>query len=250
MLKRTEDRTLGVLHRVADEIRRRLDAVTDWGLSGLRPGQYLADVDVDDVAVSMLLDAGFSVLSEESGWSGDGDRVVVIDPLDGSTNASRGIPWFATSLCVVDDQGPAVGLVVNQASGRRLEAVRGEGAWLGSQRLAASGRTVLDDAVVGVAGPPGGEWGWWQFRALGAAALDLGLVAAGSLDGWVDLSADAHGPWDFLAGVLLCTESGAVVVDAVGRDLVVLSQEERRSPVAAATPALLEALLDKRRAGA
>ena len=44
------------------------------------------------------------VLSEESGRTGvdDSDVVVVVDPLDGSTNAARGIPWFATSLCAVD----------------------------------------------------------------------------------------------------------------------------------------------------
>ncbi len=43
--------------------------------------------------------------------------MVVIDPLDGSTNASRGVPWFATALCLVDDDGPAVALVANQAIG-------------------------------------------------------------------------------------------------------------------------------------
>jgi fructose-1,6-bisphosphatase/inositol monophosphatase family enzyme len=90
-------------------------------------------------------------------------------------------------------------------------------------------------------------WRWWQFRAFGAAALDLALVAAGSLDGWVDMGVDAHGSWDYLAGVLLCTEAGACVVDAEGRDLVTLDPTERRTPVAAATPALLDELLSYRR---
>src|SRR6266508_5136709 len=125
---------LSLLHRVASEVGGRLGTVTDWGESGVRPGQYLADVHVDEVAVNILLDAGFAVLSEESGRSGRGDRIVVLDPLDGSTNASRGIPWYATSMCVVDDDGPAVALVVNQASGERFGAVRGEGAWIGEQR--------------------------------------------------------------------------------------------------------------------
>src|SRR5688572_18610313 len=68
--------TLAVLSRVADEVAVRLRGVTDWGQSGVRVGQYLADVDVDDVAVNILLDAGFAVLSEESGRTGDDDRVV------------------------------------------------------------------------------------------------------------------------------------------------------------------------------
>lgn len=239
-----------LLHRVADEVGRVLRATGDWGMSGTRPGQYVVDVDVDEVAVGMLVDAGLAVLSEESGRSGDGDRLVVVDPLDGSTNASRGIPWFATSLCVVDDDGPALALVANQASGARLEARRGEGSWVAERRLAAATTTTLDGAVVGVSGLPGGrpEWGWWQFRALGAAALDLGLVAAGSLDGWVDMSTDAHGAWDYLGGALLCREAGAAVEDAFGRDLLAVEHADRRTPVAAATPQLLDVLLARRRA--
>jgi fructose-1,6-bisphosphatase/inositol monophosphatase family enzyme len=240
---------LAVLRRAADAVRKRLAHVGDWGFSGRRAGQYAVDVEVDAVAVAVLHDAGFAVVSEESGRSGGGDRVVVVDPLDGSTNASRGIPWFATSLCVVDDDGPAVALVVNQATGRRWEAVRAGGAWADGRRLAPSDRSSLEGAVVGISGLPanGAAWGWWQFRALGAAALDLALVAAGSLDGWVDMSDDAHGCWDYLAGVLLCTEAGACVVDAGGRDLVTLDPAERRTPVAAATPALLDELLRYRR---
>ena len=134
-----DDPALDVLHDVADEVARRFAAATDWGFSGAREGQYAIDVDVDAVAVSMLLDAGFAVLSEESGRSGDGDRLVVVDPLDGSTNASRGIPWFATSLCVVDDAGPSVALVVNQATGERLEAVRGRARGSVSTDLSTSG---------------------------------------------------------------------------------------------------------------
>jgi myo-inositol-1(or 4)-monophosphatase len=239
-----EDPALDVLHRVADEVARRLGSVTDWGFSGDRDGQYAADVELDEVAVGLLVDAGFAVLSEESGHSGDGDRLVVVDPLDGSTNASRGIPWFATSLCVVDDRGPAVAVVANQATGERFEAVRGSGAWVGERRLVASGRTAVEGAVVGISGPPSGRsWGWWQFRALGAAALDLGCVAAGRLDGWIDLSENAHGAWDYLGGVLLCSEAGACVVDALGRNLVALGHTDRRTPVAAATAELLDVLL-------
>jgi fructose-1,6-bisphosphatase/inositol monophosphatase family enzyme len=240
---------LAVLRRVADAVGQRLGQVADWGFSGRRAGQYAVDVEVDAVAIAVLHDAGFAVVSEESGRSGNGARIVVVDPLDGSTNAGRGIPWFATSLCIVDDDGPAVALVANQATGQRLEAVRGGGAWIDGRRLHGSSRPSLDGAVIGISGlpPNGAAWGWWQFRALGAAALDLGLVAAGGLDGWVDMSDDAHGCWDYLAGVLLCTEAGACVVDAAGRDLVTLDPAERRTPVAAATPSLLEELLGYRR---
>jgi len=241
---------LSLFHDVADAVHARLRATTDWGESGRRAGQYAVDLDADDAVLALLHGAGYAVLSEESGRSGPaGAAVVVVDPLDGSTNASRGVPWYATALCLVDADGPAVALVANQASGERFSAVRGEGAWRSGERLVASGRVDPAGAIVGISGLPGGRYGWAQFRALGASALDLCLVGAGSFDAFVDMSPDAHGVWDYLGGALICQEAGAVVVDALGRELAVLDHDARRTPVAAATPELLEALLSVRRAG-
>ncbi|MDD9371521.1 MAG: hypothetical protein PV358_15490, partial [Acidimicrobiales bacterium] len=56
----------------------------------------------------------------------------------------------------------------------------------------------------------------------------------------------AHGVWDYLGGALVCAEAGAVVTDAYGRDLTVVDHAARRTPVAAATPALLDALVAAR----
>ena len=105
-------------------------------------------------------------------------------------------------------------------------------------------------ALVGVSGRPVDGLPYAQFRALGAAALDLCLVASGTLDGFVDCVPDAHGVWDYLASTLICREAGALVVDAFGRDLAVLDHAARRTPVAAATPAVLDALVAARRAAA
>jgi fructose-1,6-bisphosphatase/inositol monophosphatase family enzyme len=105
----------------------------------------------------------------------------------------------------------------------------------------------LAEAVVGISAAPPPAPGWWQFRALGASALDLCLVAAGVLDGFVDCGVDQHGPWDYLGGMLLCQEAGAVVSDAHDRDLVVLEHDARRTPVAGASAPLHGALRDVRR---
>ena len=126
---------MGFLHDVADAAADTLDEIADWSLSGERDGQYSADVVVDDVIVDMLQAAGFQVLSEEScigdvEWPIDDDRLlVVVDPLDGSTNASKGLPWFATSLCVVDIDGLRAALVAEQSGTEtRYAATRGHGA--------------------------------------------------------------------------------------------------------------------------
>ena len=108
---------------------------------------------------------------------------------------------------------------------------------------------MLGDSVIGLSGLPDRHLGWAQFRALGAAALDLCAVADGTLDGYVDCSVDAHGSWDYLGGLLVCREAGASVADAHGRELVSLDHGARRTPVAGATPDLLAALVAARGGG-
>jgi len=239
---------LALLDEVAVAIVATLGALEDWGLAGTRPGQYRSDLAADEVAVRLLVDAGVGVLSEETGrHERDREVTVVVDPLDGSTNASRGIPWFATSLCAVDARGPLAALVVNLASGTRFEAVRGEGASCDGKPVVPSGRTELRRSLVALSGMPPGWLGWSQYRALGAAALDLCCVASGAVDGYIDCSRSAHGPWDYLGGLLVCTEAGACVADANGLDLVALEHGDRRTPVAGATPELLAEVLAARR---
>ena len=238
---------LALFASVADDVGVALRDVSDWGPSGLRDGQYSADLVADRVVLNALADAGLSVLSEESGLSLRGDgALVVVDPLDGSTNASQGVAWFATSLCLFDDVGAAVALVRNQASGETFTALRGGGAWRDSVPLTASVCTEIGEAFVGISGLPPRPLGWRQFRAFGAVALDLCMVAAGVLDGFVDCSIDAHGVWDYAAGVLICQEAGASVVDALGRELLVRDPAMKRTPVAAATAQLLEQLVAAR----
>jgi fructose-1,6-bisphosphatase/inositol monophosphatase family enzyme len=232
-------------------VRAALDGVGDWGLAGTRRGQHHSDLAADQAALAILDRAGLGVLSEESGGhSMDRDVVVALDPLDGSTNALHGVPWFATSLCAVDGDGPRVAVVVNQASGRRFSAIRGAGATLDGAAIHASGVRELGEAMVGINGFPPAPLGWRQFRALGAAALDLCAVASGVLDGYVDCTVGQLGPWDYLGGLLVCTEAGAAVADGTGADLVTLEWSARRMPVAAATAALLEQLVRARAAGA
>ncbi len=66
------------------------------------------------------------------------------------------------------------------------------------------------ESLVALSGFPGQWLGWYQYRALGAAALDLCAVASGVVDAYIDCSWDAHGPWDYLGGMLVCTEAGGV----------------------------------------
>ena len=235
---------LRVLHEVADATYAVLSTNTDWGLSGQRPTQYSIDLRADAAALEVLHGAGCAVLSEESGHTGDwrDDAIIVVmDPLDGSTNASRRVPWYATALAAIDASGQRASLVANQFTNTdRWTATTGGGAFHNGNQIRPSSCAQLSQAVVGVSGLPKKHPGWAQFRALGAAALDICLVAQGTLDGWVDLS--SHGVWDYLASVHICREAGAVVGEALDRELIVTEHAERRSPVVAATSELFASL--------
>lgn len=244
----TNDEILAVLHRVADAVAVVLSANIDWSLSGKRPTQYSVDLDCDNAALAILHSEGIAVLSEESERTGEwgaNDILVVMDPLDGSTNASRGIPWYATALCAVDHRGMRASLVVNQASGRdRYWATLGGGAFHNGTRIAHSGCTELREAVIGISGLPKNKPNWGQFRANGAAALDICLVAEGATDGWIDFN--SHGVWDYLASLLVCNEAGVATAEHNDCELLVTEHRERRTPVIAATTELLVALREIR----
>lgn len=244
-------KAVDVLLDAADSVAAVLRATTDWGASGARDGQYAVDLSADAACLDVLYRAGYRVLSEESGVTGppgsDDAPIVVVDPLDGSTNASRGLPWFGSALCLVDGDGPAVAAVVNHATGDRFTAVRGHGAERDGVAIHPSGATELGSSILGVSGLPGRHYGWAQFRALGASAPDICAVASGVLDAWCDMLDHGHGVWDFLASVMILREAGGVAVDVFDRELVVLDHAARRAPVVAATPELLEQLLRERR---
>jgi fructose-1,6-bisphosphatase/inositol monophosphatase family enzyme len=231
---------LDVLHRAATAVARSLEGLDDWGLAGTRDSQYRSDLAADAAAIEVLDGAGLGVMSEESGpFRTDREVVVVLDPVDGSTNAARGIPWYATSLCATDAQGLRASVVVNQASGVRFEALRNGGARKDGVPISSSGCRTLGEAIVGFSGYPPRYLGWSQYRSLGAAALDLCAVAEGVLDGYAAVGGSQLGSWDYLGAMLVCTEAGAVVEESAGRPLITLEHDERRTPVAAATPDLL-----------
>jgi myo-inositol-1(or 4)-monophosphatase len=199
-----------------------------------------ADVAAQQVIAAQLA-AGYpddGLLGEEgltrdsrTGWQW------VIDPLDGTVNYLYGRDDWAVSIAAQDAAGTAaarataataldtaataVAVVYAPASGRMYTAVRGEGAWLGSQRLRVRDGGTLATAVVGTGFSYTSAGRRQQAATLarllpriadirrgGSAALDLVAVASGTLDAFYenDLS-----PWDWAAGALLAAEAGALV---------------------------------------
>lgn len=208
---------LSTLFSVADAIEARVSASASWKGTDGHVGQFQADIDADEVARSILINNGYTIFSEESGFSEpskpeDKQTVVVIDPVDGSTNASRGIPFFAVSLCALVQGRPVVSVVRNLANGDTYHAEIGNGSFKNGKKISVSGQTMISRSIVATNGYSKSHLGWEQYRAFGSAALELCMVAEGSLDAFIDLSESALGSWDVLGGALICLLAGSHII--------------------------------------
>jgi myo-inositol-1(or 4)-monophosphatase len=168
-------------------------------------------------------------LCEESGQSGDGNIVWVIDPLDGTSNYLHGLPHFAVSIAQQVNGRTEHGVVFDPMREELFTASRGSGAFLNNKRIRVSGRTKLDEAIVATAFPFRRRellqaYGRIfqavfekveDFRRAGTACLDLTWVAAGRLDGFFEIGLQ---PWDVAAGALIVREAGGVVMNFSGHD--------------------------------
>jgi myo-inositol-1(or 4)-monophosphatase len=191
---------------------------------------------------------GVRIVSEEVGISGDGPWTVVIDPIDGSMNAKRGIPFFSISVAVADGgtyDDVVFGYVYDFGTGEEWTAMRGGGAFLNGEPLTQSPKDeleilsfeatttqyVADDAarMVGVA---------HRLRVMGSLAITLCHLAAGRIDGVVSLKAARS--VDIAAAQLLVRERGFAIdlPDAPPLGSSPLDLEGRSRVVAAGTTAL------------
>ncbi|HEV8594452.1 MAG TPA: inositol monophosphatase family protein [Thermoplasmata archaeon] len=196
----------------------------------------------------------WNVLSEEAGFvARGGDRTLVLDPVDGTYNAVRGIPLYATSLAVGTETLSSVthALVRDLPHGDTFYAEKGGGAFLNGKPLRTRSfqeRDSLFSVYLGrMAEPEAYEVAKAarRVRTLGAASLDLCGVASGGFDlYYMKSKANARlRIMDIAAGVLLVREAGGVVVDPEGTELELpLTLEARTNLVAAGDRKALEAL--------
>lgn len=161
------------------------------------------------------------ILSEESGESPDNGAGYrwIIDPLDGTTNFSSGLPSFAVSIGVEYNGEMVVGVVYAPYLDELFCATKGGGAFLNGRAISPNQNNQLSKAVVATGFPVDKDRTADNnldnvgrvlpkvrgMRRLGAAAIDLCYVAAGFLDGYWELNLHA---WDVAAGELIVSEAG------------------------------------------
>jgi myo-inositol-1(or 4)-monophosphatase len=243
-------RMLALLNAAADAVR---DAVEALPIAIRRrraaghPDQFELDIAADRAVRGVLADGGVGILSEESGRSGPRhELVVVVDPVDGSTNCSRGTGFYGPSLCAVDSGGPLAAVVMNLSTNRRYTAVRGMGAAVNGTWIESSNSD--DIALIATGDPcpylerfPSAEVRPIYTRLSGASAHDLCLVADGTYDGYVDC-VNTQSLWDYLGASLVLTEACGVLRERRGADLTDLSDPGPRQIIAARSGRQLAAL--------
>lgn len=221
----------------------------------------LADQKAEEALISALSKVkGLRVLSEEVGEVGErGARLLaVLDPVDGSSNFERGIPFYCTSVAIVMGErldGLEAGLVRNLVTGDVYYAEPGRGAFKNGRRIRTSSTSRLQDAVLGV------DMSRTDGKVIeslvplmtaikrqvhyGANALELCFLAEGMTDGLVDIRGRMR-VVDFAASYLIAKEAGAVITSESGSKLDPdLNLKSRFGFVASANHALHELVLQQ-----
>ena len=188
-----------------------------------------AEALVVDALLKQFPDDG--ILGEEGGARhGRSGRRWVIDPLDGTTNYTHGLPVYSVGIGLERDGIVELGVVYDPTRDEMFVGERGAGAWLNDTRLSVSATPTLDVSLLTTGFPYDArtnpdnnlkEYGTFAVRAravrrMGSALIDLAYVAAGRFDGFWELTL---GPWDVAAGGILVEEAGGRVSDLRGGPL-------------------------------
>jgi myo-inositol-1(or 4)-monophosphatase len=183
-------------------------------------------------------------------------RVWVIDPIDGTNNFIAGLGAFAVCIALMERGMPVLGVVFDVTRDLVYSAAKGEGTWVGTQRLRALQTPMSDASMIMLTSNlldsnkrlPQWAVRWigqtnWKIRVLGSAALEAAQVAAGVAHGAITMNGKL---WDVAAPAALVLESGGVVTDLQGKPIFPFNAqgyEGAKVPFIAAAPAAHATLL-------
>jgi len=213
-----------------------------------------ADLRAEETVKAMLAAArpAYGFLGEEGGLAAgeDAEHTWVVDPLDGTMNFVRGVPFFAVNIALAKAGEVVAGVTYIPMMDEMFWAETGRGAFLNGDPIRVARTHRLEDAVLAIGIPFAGKPRQQQFlheiaqltprvasvRRLGAGAVDTAYVACGRFDAYWEQSVS---PWDMAAGAVLVREAGGVVTDTLGRDLDIMG-----GSCLNATPGIHAALLE------
>ncbi len=203
-----------------------------------------ADIACQELIVNEIKSAypDHVVLAEESGLSAltnktlNSEYIWIIDPIDGTANYSRGLPFYAISIALLKTKSHShsknfeyiegeviVGVIFAPAMNQLFYAEKGQGAFLNNKKISVSPTKTLAKSFLATGFPNNSEENLPYFakmmnhcqgiRRFGSASIDLAYTAAGLFDGYWEFGLKA---WDIAAGALIVKEAGGKVTDTNG----------------------------------
>lgn len=188
----------------------------------------------------LLPEAGF-IAEEGTGTPSESGLNWVVDPLDGTTNFMHNIPFYCTSVALVQNEEPILGVIYDPEHNEMYVAIKGGKAFCNEKAISVSPEVPLESLFI-VTGFPYDSKQTLEanlktigeltvrsrgIRRMGSAALDMCYVAAGRFDGFYEVGLN---PWDVAAGTCIVRSAGGLVDDfrntgkpVFGREIIAAS---------------------------
>lgn len=229
----------------------QMSKTVDIGADGT-PTKYI-DKFAEDIAIELLEQTGIKVdlLSEEIGTiERDGKYTFVLDPIDGTRNAYRGIPFYSVSLAIGTSKISNVeyGVVKNIPTGDTFFAEKKKGAFMNNKRISVAdvpSKDIVSSLVLGKINDTKALSLAQKnnVRSLGSASLEMCMVATGAIDFYF-IGKEYMRVVDIAASTLIVREAGGYVKNMLGQDLDMnFNLEERTSVIASCSEELIQRIL-------
>ncbi len=233
-----ENITIADLRKIGKRLRQEIPPLI-WKLHGSSPiGKgasgdltYPLDKKAEEIVFEELekLNKSLAIVSEEYGFKNikDEGQKILIDPIDGSKNALTGIPFFSTSIAVVEGntiKHTSIGYVINLVNGDEFWAIKGKGSFFNGKPIKTQ-RTEELAVITYEAQTPRIDITkiipllslFRRTRCLGSTALDMALLAQGAVSMFITPSPSRS--FDFVGGYLLIKEAGGIITDLNGKKI-------------------------------
>jgi myo-inositol-1(or 4)-monophosphatase len=230
--KRILNVTIEISNKAANLIRGMSKNANNIIISNKDVNDFVTNVDKasEELYISELKKyfPDFDILAEETGGkSKSSNPKWIIDPIDGTTNFTKGIPIYGISIGLEVDSEIVLGVVNHISMNEVFTAVKGGGSHLNGGAIRVSLTDDIDRILIGTGFPfrRGSDFSSYirVFEALakttagirrpGSASIDLCWTACGRYDAFFEFGLN---PWDVSAGSLIVKEAGGIITESKG----------------------------------
>lgn len=221
---------LDISRRIGEEVKKEVRRIAGSVEAGITVGMgkdgtptKRIDRIAEDISLEILQEYDLRIVTEESGVLGEGDVTVALDPLDGTFNASKGIPFYSIALCFSSKQtldGTFFAYVRDLSRG--TEYYSDGKSYRDGEKIKVSETDSLEcNAIMYY---PDKRYPFRRMRVFGSSALEICMVADGRFDCFIDLRKDDKGKgylrvFDISASLFIARNAGAMISSLDGDNI-------------------------------